>query len=100
MLSGSVFPAYGADGQYIANNTPAYVSSATNLSAVDASQTIEVSIWLQPHDRSALDALAQSLYDPNSSNYRHWLKGSEIAARFAPTAAEAKTIQDFFQANN
>jgi hypothetical protein len=44
-------------GQYIADNTPAYVSSATNLGEVDPYKMIEVSIWLQPHGRSTLDAL-------------------------------------------
>jgi subtilase family serine protease len=100
MLCGTVLPAYAADGQYIANNTPAYVSSAKNLGAAEASETIEVSIWLQPHNRAALDDVARDLYDPNSPNYRHWLKSSEIAAQFAPTAAEAKTVQEFFESNN
>jgi subtilase family serine protease len=59
-----------------------------------------VSIWLQPHDRSALDALAHDLYNPNSVNYRRWLKSSDVATRFASTAAEAKTVQDFFESNN
>ncbi len=95
-----VLPANAVDGQYIANNTPGYVFSATNLGPADASQTITVSIWLQPHNRSALDALAQDLYNPSSPSYRHWLKSSDIAAQFAPTAAEAKTVQEFFESNH
>jgi len=93
-------PANASGGQYIANNTPAYVSTATNLGAVDPSQTIEVSIWLQPHNRSALDAVAVDLYNPNSPNYRHWLKRSDIVAQFAPTPAEARTVQEFFESNH
>jgi subtilase family serine protease len=100
LLPGILLPAYAGEGQSITNNTPAYVSSATNLGAVDPSQTIAVSIWLQPHNRSRLDALAQDLYDPNSPNYRHWLKNADIATQFAPTTAEAKTVQDFFESNN
>jgi subtilase family serine protease len=100
MLSAVVSPVYAAEGQYIANNTPAYVSSATNLGEEDPSRTIEVSIWLQPYSRSMLDALAQDLYNPTSPSYRQWLKSSEIAARFAPTSAEAKTVQDFFESKN
>jgi subtilase family serine protease len=95
-----VFPAHGASGQYIANNTPAYVSSATNLGAVDPVQTIEVSIWLQPHNRSGLDALSGNLYNPKSPDYRHWLKSADVRAQFAPTAAEARTVEDFFESNN
>jgi subtilase family serine protease len=100
LLPEVVPPAYAGDGQYIANSTPGFVSSATNLGSANASTTIEVSIWLQPHNRSALDALAEDLYNPTSPSYRRWLKSSEIASRFAPTAAEAKTVAEFFASNN
>ena len=73
---------------------------AKNLGTTDASQTIEVSIWLNPHNRSQLDALATQLYDRNSPNYRHWLTRAQFAARFAPTAEEAKTVQKFFEAHS
>jgi len=100
LLTTIVLPVRAADGQFIPHNTPAYVASAKNLGAADPSQTIAVSIWLNPHNRAALDALASSLYNPKSSNYRHWLKSSDIASRFAPLAAEAKTVQDFFESNH
>ena len=93
-------PVHAADGQFISHNTPTYVSTAKNLGAADPSQTIEVSIWLNPRNRGELNALAISLYNPHSSNYRHWLKSSDIASRFAPTAAQSKTVQDFFEAHN
>ena len=100
MLTTMVLPVRAADGQFIPNNTPAYVASAKNLGTANPSQTIAVSIWLNPHNRATLDALAGDLYNPKSSSYRHWLKSSDIAARFAPTAAEAKTVQEFFESNN
>jgi subtilase family serine protease len=84
----------------IAHNTPSYVSTAKNLGAADPAQTMEVSIWLNLHNRSQFDALAQSLYDRTSPNYRHWLSRQDRAKRFMPTAAEAKKVQKFFEANN
>ena len=84
----------------IANNTPSYIATAKNLGAEDPAKVIEVSIWLQLHNRSQFDALTQSLYDRGSSSYHHWLKPNDIAARFAPTAQEAKTVQQFFAAHN
>src|SRR6202789_1355511 len=84
----------------IANNIPSYVATAKNLGAEDSAKVIEVSIWLQLHNRSQFDALTQSLYDRGSSSYHHWLKPNDIAARFAPTAQEAKTVQQFFAAHN
>jgi subtilase family serine protease len=89
-----------AAGQLIAHNTPAYVATARNLGAEDPLKVIEVSIWLNPHNRSAMDALAHDLYDRNSPNYRHWLTRSQITERFAPTAEEAKTVREFFESHN
>jgi subtilase family serine protease len=65
------------------------------LGAENAAKTIDVAIWLQPHNRTELDALARDLYNPASASYRQWLTASEIVARFAPTAEEAKTVQEF-----
>jgi subtilase family serine protease len=99
-LLAAVLPLWAAGGQYIANNTPPYVSAAKNLGTVDPSTTLDVSIWLQPHNRGALDAMAQELYDASSPIYRRWLKNSDIVAQFAPTAAEAKTVQEFLESNS
>ncbi|MBZ5654719.1 MAG: S53 family peptidase [Acidobacteriia bacterium] len=87
-------------GKFVAHNTPRYVATAPNLGAEDPAKVIDVSIWLQMHNRSEFDALTQSLYDRNSPNYHHWLKRKDIAARFAPTALEAKTVRQFFRAHN
>jgi subtilase family serine protease len=84
----------------VAHNTPSYVLTAKNLGAEDPAKVIEVSIWLQLHNRSQFDALTQSLYDSTSPNYRHWLTQKDIASRFAPTAQEAATVQQFFAAHN
>jgi subtilase family serine protease len=88
------------DGKLVLNNTPSFAATAKNLGAEDPAKIIEVSIWLQLHNRSQFDALTQSLYDRTSPNYHHWLKSKDIAARFAPTAQEAKTVEQFFAAHN
>jgi subtilase family serine protease len=89
-----------AGGKLVTNSTPSYVGTAKNLGAEDSAKVIEVSIWLQLHNRSQFDALTQSLYDRSSPNYHHWLKPSDIAARFAPTAPEVRTVQQFFAGHN
>ena len=100
LIACMTLPAFAASGQYIVHNTPKYVSTAKNLGTEDPSKTIEVSIWLQPHNRSQMDALATQLYDRTSSNYRQFLNHSQIAARFYPTAEEATTVQHFFESHN
>src|ERR1700722_20166567 len=89
-----------AGGKLVTNNTPSYVATAKNLGTEDSAKVIEVSIWLQVHNRSQFDALTQSLYDRTSPNYHHWLNPTDIPPRCAPTAQEAKTVQQFFAAHN
>ena len=55
LIAGAALPA-NASGRLIAHNTPRYVFTAKNLGTEDASKTIEVSIWLNPHNRGELDA--------------------------------------------
>src|ERR1700722_16566579 len=86
-----------AEAQIIAHNTPHFAVSAKAVGKADPTETIEVSIWLNRHNGNEMDALAQDLYAPNSAHYRHWLTQPQITARFAPTAEEVKTVQDFFE---
>jgi subtilase family serine protease len=99
-MSCTLLSASSVEGRLVKNNTPSYVATAKNLGAEDPATLIEVSIWLQVHNRSEVDALTQSFYDRTSSNYHHWLRQNDIAARFAPTAQEAKTVQEFIAAYN
>jgi subtilase family serine protease len=100
LIASAAVPVLAASGMLISHNTPGYVSTAKNLGTENPSNIIEVSIWLNPHNRADLDALAEQLYDRTSPNYRHFLNRAQIASRFAPTADEAKTVQEFFEAHN
>jgi subtilase family serine protease len=87
-------------GRFIARNTPNYVATAKNLGAEDPAKVIEVSFWLEPRNRAGLDVLARQLYDPTSTNYRHFLTQKQIANKFAPTWAQLKTVRQFLESNN
>ena len=100
LIASTALPALAASGQFIVHNTPRYVASAKNLGTESPSKTIEVSVWLNPHNRGQMDELAQKLYDPTSPTYRHFLTRSQIAARFAPTAEEANTVREFLEGHN
>jgi subtilase family serine protease len=85
-------------GSFVPHNTPNYVKTAKNLGPEDPAKTMEVSVWLKPHNRSQLDALARQVYDRNSPSYRHFLNRAEVAKMIAPSAAEAATVQKFLEA--
>ena len=100
VMAGCALSLAGSAGTLVTHNTPSYVATAKYLGAEDPAKVIEVTIWLQLHNRSQFDALTASLYDLGSPNYHHWLKPRDIAARFGPTAQEAKTVRRFFTDHN
>ncbi len=89
-----------ANAQELQGNTPKFVGTAQLLGHESATSVIDVSVWLNLHHRAELDSLAKELYNPNSPQYRQWVKRADFAARFAPTAADIKTVESFFAAHN
>jgi kumamolisin len=100
ILLASPAAAQSASGQLVVGNTPGFVSTAQDLGAEDPSNVISASLWLNTHNRSTLDALAQQLYQKDSPSYRHCLKAAEIKANFAPTDAEVNTVKSFLTSHN
>jgi subtilase family serine protease len=95
LLFFAALPASSAPGQSVGGNTPRFVSSSKVISHEEPTQVMEVSLWLQPRNRAEMDSLARELYDPTSSQFRKWLKQADIAAKFAPTADDVRTVQTF-----
>ena len=87
-------------GRLIANNTPRFIAAAKNLGPANPAQVVDVVVWLNPHNRSEIDTLAEDLYDPNSSKYHDWLKPADIVTMFAPTAKETQIVGEFLSAHN
>jgi len=92
--------AYSATGQLIGNNTPPFVRTAPKIGPADASQTIEITVWLNLHNRQQLDSVAEGLYDPSSPRYRAWLSFPQIVRDYAPTAHEAHSVKEFLSAHD
>jgi subtilase family serine protease len=88
-----------ATGQTISNSVPGLVKVATNVGVTDTTQVIDVVIWLKIRDQAGLDALAADLYNPASASYHKWITPADFANSYAPTAQNAKTIEQFFSAN-
>lgn len=86
--------------QVIAGNTPGFVATGKNIGPEPASTTISVTLWLQPHNRAALDTLAEQLHDKNSPTYHQWLKPAQLISQFAPTEADLGVAKQFLIEHN
>jgi subtilase family serine protease len=73
---------------------------STNLGAEDQSKPISVTVWLNLHNKVALDAMVQGMYDKTSPNYHKFLTMKEFKTQFAPTAKDAATVRDFLTTHN
>ena len=71
-----------------------------NLGPEDESKQISLTIWLNLHNKAALDALVEQMYDKSSANYHQFLTMAQFADRFAPTAKEAAAVRDFLTEHN
>jgi len=73
---------------------------ATVMGPEDESKSITVTVWLNLHNKPALDALVQQMYDSSSPSYHHFLTMQEYKEQFAPSAKDAAAVRDFLISHN
>jgi subtilase family serine protease len=66
----------------------------------DESKTINVTVWLNLHNKAGLDALVQEMYDKNSPNYHKFLTMKEYQEQFAPTEKDMTAVRNFLSTHN
>jgi subtilase family serine protease len=72
----------------------------TVMGPEDESKSITVTVWLNLHNKPALDALVEQMYDSTSPNYHRFLTMQEYKEQFAPTAKESASVRDFLVSHN
>lgn len=66
--------------------------NANDLGLVNASEEMNITIFLNMHNRPEFDAAVEALYQPSSPTYRKWMTGAALAS-YAPTSAEVETVK-------
>ena len=84
----------------IGSNTPRFVAAAQKGADAKTSDVIEVTLWLTPHNRAALDTRVASAYDRSSPLYHQWLSRDALGKMIAPSDAEAAEVAKFLKASN
>jgi subtilase family serine protease len=78
----------------------ASADQATNMGPEDALKQISVTVWLNPHNKAALDTAVQQMYDKTSANYHQFLTLKQFNEQFGPTEKEVGVVRDFLAAHN
>ncbi len=74
------------------------IQKASDLGAVDPGQPIKLTVYLTMHNQAAFDDAVDKLYDPQSPTYHKWMSDEDIA-KYAPTPAELKIVQQELEKN-
>jgi len=67
------------------------------IGPMNPDQRLELAIGLPPRNQAQLDQLLHNLYEPGSSEYKHWLTPQEYAQRFGTNQADYNAAVDFFK---
>lgn len=74
-------------------------SNARALGRLAAAQRLHLAISLPLRNQDDLDSLLQRLYDPSSSDYRHFLTVQQFARQYAPSLVDYQRVLGFAQAS-
>jgi subtilase family serine protease len=83
--------------------SPAFAATpkqGTVVGPEEATKSINVTIWLNLHNKATLDSLVEEMYDPASPSYHHFLTMKEYTEQFAPSAKDMAQVNAFLAAHN
>ncbi|MBV9821284.1 MAG: hypothetical protein JO144_03500, partial [Actinobacteria bacterium] len=93
LVAASLQPAAAANpGRAALAGAPAWTASATALGAAPATRTVNFSVAIAPRDAAGAQAFADSVSDPRSADYRHFITPQQYTARFGATAADVAAV--------
>jgi subtilase family serine protease len=79
----------------IAHTHPSWAVAAHRVGSEATTGTVSAQVYLAPQDQAGLAAYAGAVSTPGSALYRHYLTPAQVAARFAPAAAEVVAVQSW-----
>lgn len=95
-----VFLCLGALALMAVPGRPAAPHQGQSLGPEDESKEISLTVWLNLHNKPALDALVQQMYAKESPNYHRWLTMEQYKTQFAPAPKDAAVVRDFLASHN
>ena len=84
----------------LADHHPLWASSANDLGALDANQTIDnltMVLARSPERQAAFDQLVEDQQNPASPMYHHWLTADEIGAQFGFSNNDIASIRGWLE---
>jgi Pro-kumamolisin, activation domain/Bacterial Ig-like domain (group 3)/Immunoglobulin domain/Domain of unknown function (DUF5011)/Viral BACON domain len=99
LLLAGARPVLGAPLKQLHGHVPEITRKLTALGRLPATNELHLAIGVPLRDPAGLDKFLADVYDPASSNYRHFLTPTEFAARFSATEADYAAVKNFALTN-
>src|SRR5580698_165115 len=85
--------------QVLKSAQPSVISDLSATGRLASETRLNLSVVLPLRNENALDSLLGQLYNPTNPNYHHYLTHQQFIEQFAPSAADYRTVADFFGTN-
>lgn len=89
-IAASAAPAHPAT---IAGSHPSWAPPANRTADANAGDLMQLRVYLNLRDRTAVEATARAVSDPSSASYHAYLSAGQVRARFAPTEASVGAVK-------
>jgi len=94
-----VCPVLGDSLKILPGHVLSVTSKLSPLGDLPATNELRLAIGLPLRDPAGLDQFLKDVYDPASSNFRHYLTPEEFTTRFGPTEQDYAAVKAFAQAS-
>ena len=85
----------GPDRHVLPGTRPSWTAQVPQAAVVPSAQLVHAKVWLAPRNAAQLDALAQAVSDPASSQFGQFISDDQYQAQFAPTAAQLAQVSQW-----
>lgn len=76
-------------------SAPEVIARSLKVGATDLTKTLHVSVSLPFGDLAGMQAFVDSVNNPKSPNYRHYITPDEVGLRFGLSADKVKAVSDY-----
>ena len=91
--------AWGEELKTLRGHIPPQSKLMAAKGELPATREMRLALGVPMHDAAGLEVFLQSVTDPRSPNYRHYLTPAEFTARFGPTENDYAAVKQFAQVN-
>jgi subtilase family serine protease len=97
LLCCASLPASAESASTVAGNVSPWALKAVKIGTAEDKRTVDIAVHMALRDPAGLKLSADSISNPASAEYGHYLSKAEIAARYAPDAADVDAVKAMLQ---